>query len=236
VVARLWHRHDAPEGDTQVANPQIERVETERVEAERSDADRFDPDRYDASRAEADDTADPADSVDAAAPPADRTDTAESTDTAETTDTEDTVPVTTEPIMSRRIPSRPVSGARDVTPDRDGTPDERPARARGSLMANIGLIVSVVGFCAVLTGVLAPEGVVIGLIGGVISLIGFGAGRRPGVTGSGAATLGLIIGLAAIALGAVAMTGNYSWPNSRVNEAQRWHDWFVRQWSWLSRW
>ncbi len=109
-------------------------------------------------------------------------------------------------------------------------------RARGSLLTTVGLVVSVASLCGVLTGLLAPEGLVVGLVGAVLSLGGLAAARREGVTGSGAATFGLVVGVAAAVLAILAMTGKFSWPNSRTNEVQVWHDWLVAHWSTLKRW
>lgn len=145
---------------------------------------------------------------------------------------------------------------RDALADRQGTADPdapvvappvtergtrpvvaaRPVRARGSLLTTIGLIVSVVGLCGVLTGLLAPEGLIVGLVGAVLSLGGLAAARREGVTGSGAATFGIVVGVAAAVLAILAMTGKFSWPNSRTNQVQVWHDWLVAHWSTLRRW
>jgi hypothetical protein len=211
-MARLWHRNDpVPAGDTQV----IDRTDgsvTEPVVAQNVDP----------------------------------------TATGRATVVDNESPAVTEerpePISEERIVSRPVEhgvvtdGTAPDVPATDEREIERerkreaaPGRARGSLTANIGLIISVAGICAVLTGLLAPEGLVLGAIGVIISFAGFLAGRRPGVTGSGAATLGLAVGLGAVALAVLAMTGNYTWPNSKTDQARVWHDWFVNQWSWLRR-
>jgi hypothetical protein len=111
-----------------------------------------------------------------------------------------------------------------------------PHRARVSIWATLGLIVSVVGLCATLTGLLAPEGFALGLVGFVMSLGGIGAAGRPGVTGRGLAGLGMLCGLAAVVLAVLALTGDFSWPDSKVNEISRWHTWLVAHWSWLGRW
>lgn len=114
----------------------------------------------------------------------------------------------------------------------------RPARvrARGSLVTTIGLIISVVALCATLTGLLAPEGLALGVIGVAVSLTGMAAARREGVTGSATAGLSVVIGLVAVVLAVLAMTGNFTWPNSRTNQIQVWHDWLVAHWSTLNRW
>jgi hypothetical protein len=125
----------------------------------------------------------------------------------------------------------------DAAPPGEAVPTEvRPARVRVSLAATLGLIISVVALCATLTGVLAPEGLALGVLGFLISVGGLVAAGRPGVAGHTVATLGVLFGLAAAALAGLAMTGDFAWPNSRTNYVNEWHDWLVAHWSWLSRW
>jgi len=115
-------------------------------------------------------------------------------------------------------------------------PRTRRVRARGSLATTIGLIVSVVALCAALTGLLAPEGLVLGIVGVLISLGGVRGSRRDGVTGSAAATFSIVIALVGVVIAVVAMTGQFTWPNSRTDQIQVWHDWLVAHWSTLDRW
>jgi hypothetical protein len=46
----------------------------------------------------------------------------------------------------------------------------------------------------------------------------------------------VLCGLAAVALVVLAMTGDFSWPNSKTDQISRWHTWLVAHWSWLGRW
>lgn len=124
-----------------------------------------------------------------------------------------------------------------AAPPGEAVPTEvRPARVRVSLMATLGLIISVVALCATLTGLLAPEGLALGVLGFLFSVGGLVAAGRPGVAGHTVATLGILFGLAAAALAGLAMTGDFTWPNSKTNYVSEWHDWLVAHWSWLSRW
>lgn len=100
-----------------------------------------------------------------------------------------------------------------------------------STWAVLGLIVSVVGLCATLTGLLAPEGAAIGLFGLLISVGGIVASGRPGVNGRGMAVLAALIALAAVALAVLAMTGRLSWLSSGTNEVTRWHAWLAGHWA-----
>jgi hypothetical protein len=94
----------------------------------------------------------------------------------------------------------------------------------------------VTGGCAALTGRLAPEGAVLGALGFLISIGGLVASRRPAVAGRGMAVLAIVIALAAVVLAVLAMSGRYSWPNSRTDEVTTVHTWLVAHWALLGRW
>jgi hypothetical protein len=94
----------------------------------------------------------------------------------------------------------------------------------------------VTGGCAALTGRLAPEGAVLGALGFLISIGGLVASRRPAVAGRGMAVLAIVIALAAVVVAVLAMSGRYSWPNSRTDEVTTVHTWLVAHWALLSRW
>jgi hypothetical protein len=107
----------------------------------------------------------------------------------------------------------------------------RPASAAVSTWAVLGLIVSVVGVCATLTGLLAPEGAAVGLLGLLISIGGLVAAGRPGVNGRGVAGIAVLIALGALTLAGLAATGRYSWLNSSTNEITTWHSWLASHWT-----
>ena len=67
-----------------------------------------------------------------------------------------------------------------------------------------------------------PRGFRAGAVGFLISIGGLVAAGRPGVTGRGLAVLGLVCGLAAVWLAVAAMSGRFSWPNSRTDEITQW--------------
>jgi hypothetical protein len=106
-------------------------------------------------------------------------------------------------------------------------------RPRMSVSAGIGTVLSVAGACLSATGLLAPEGLVIGLVGVAFCVVGLAAGGEDGVTGRGLAVFGLLCGIAAMAIAVVAFTHRYYWPNSEVDEVAALHDWLVIHWSWL---
>jgi hypothetical protein len=108
--------------------------------------------------------------------------------------------------------------------------------ARVSVWATLGLMTGLVGVCLALTGLLAPEGAALGAAGLLMSVIGLVTTSRPAVAGRGLAVLGLLLGLAAGALGGLAMTGAVGFPNSGEDHVLSLHHWLVDHWSWLDRW
>ncbi|HEY2948934.1 MAG TPA: hypothetical protein VGJ53_11135 [Micromonosporaceae bacterium] len=111
-----------------------------------------------------------------------------------------------------------------------------PGRARVAAQAVLGVVVSVVGVCAALTGLLAPEAFVLGAVGALLSFLGLAHAGRPGATGRGTAALGALLGLTAAALAAMAMSGRYSWIDAGTDHVAGLHRWLADQWSWLGRW
>lgn len=108
--------------------------------------------------------------------------------------------------------------------------------ARVSVWATLGVMVGLVGLGLSLTGLLAPEGVAVAGLGLVMSVVGLITTRVPTIAGRGLAVLGLLLSLAAGVLGGLAMTGEFGWLDSDVNQVSRVHGWLVDRWSWLDRW
>ncbi|MEH0819478.1 MULTISPECIES: DUF4190 domain-containing protein [unclassified Micromonospora] len=122
---------------------------------------------------------------------------------------------------------------RDATADRDEARRETPVVAgpkpRASLLATLGLIVSVVGALFVLTGTLAGYGIAVGAAGAVLSVLGLMATRRRHVAGKTDALIGILVGLAAVVLGVVAMTGQFDWPTTDGDWVARFREWLDSQ-------
>jgi hypothetical protein len=113
---------------------------------------------------------------------------------------------------------------------------ERPRWAHVSALATVSLIVGVAAIAATLTGLLAPEGAALGVIGGALAAGGLVGASRRGVTGHSVALLGLVASIGAILLGVLAISGQLSWLDSSVNEVTRLHNWIDVQAPWLKRW
>ncbi|NYF54993.1 thrombospondin [Micromonospora purpureochromogenes] len=128
---------------------------------------------------------------------------------------------------------RTVDLNRDGVPDRDEARRETPVVAgpkpRASLLATLGLIVSVVGALFVLTGTLAGYGIAVGAAGAVLSVLGLMATRRRHVAGKTDALIGILLGLAAVVVGVVAMTGQFDWPTADGDWVSRFREWLDSQ-------
>lgn len=122
-------------------------------------------------------------------------------------------------------------GDGDLDRDADVRPAPEPAavatrKPRASLLATLGLIVSVAAVAAVLTGTLAGYGIAVGAVGAVLSVLGLVATRRRHVAGKTDALIGMLAGLTAVVLGVLAMSGQYDWPTTDG-------DWVLRLREWL---
>ena len=116
----------------------------------------------------------------------------------------------------------------------DLTPTRR--RTHVSAWATIGLITALVAVAASLTGLLAAEGIAVGLVSMMICVIGWRSVRRPHVTGHSLVLIGLLTAMAAIVIGVLAVTGDFPWPNHHTNEIDRLHTWLNARWPWLEHW
>ncbi|MEU7610474.1 thrombospondin [Micromonospora sp. NPDC049204] len=121
-------------------------------------------------------------------------------------------------------PADPTPGA--TTPE---PPVTRGPKPRASLLATLGLIVSVVGAMFVLTGTLAGYGIGVGAFGAVLAVLGLMATRRRHVAGKTDALFGVLIGLAAVVIGVLAMTGQFDWPTTDGDWVQRFREWLDSQ-------
>ncbi|MFF5175519.1 DUF4190 domain-containing protein [Micromonospora sp. NPDC000089] len=113
--------------------------------------------------------------------------------------------------------------------DPDATPVVAGPRPRASLLATLGLILSVVGALFVLTGTLAGYGIGLGAVGAVFSVLGLRATRRRHVAGAKDALIGILVGLAAVVLGVIAFTGQFDWPTTDGDWVGRFREWLDSQ-------
>jgi hypothetical protein len=100
----------------------------------------------------------------------------------------------------------------------------------------LSLIIGVLALAVTLSGLLAAEGVALGVIGGAVAAGGLVGASRRGVTGHSVAMLGLLASIAAILLGILAIGGQLSWLDSHTDEVARAHNWLIAQLPWLKHW
>ena len=129
----------------------------------------------------------------------------------------------------RRIPRS------TVVPNRETS--EMPAitgpRPRASMLATLSLMLGLGSVFAVLTGLLAGVGVGLGLLATFAAIGGIAATSRHHVAGKGDAVLGMILGLASIVVGSLAMTGSLPWLDPGTDQVLRLHDWLDVRMPWL---
>ncbi|MFC0005939.1 DUF4190 domain-containing protein [Micromonospora siamensis] len=124
--------------------------------------------------------------------------------------------------------------------DGDGFPDHRERteaevpvvvgpKPRASLLATVGLVAGVASALFVLTGTLAGYGIALGALGAVLSVLGLIATRRRHVAGKTDALLGIVLGLGAVVLGVLAMTGIFDWPTTDGDWVARFREWLDSQ-------
>ncbi|MEV0716125.1 thrombospondin [Asanoa sp. NPDC050611] len=102
-------------------------------------------------------------------------------------------------------------------------------RPRTSVLATLSLILSVAGAFFVLSGALAGYGIVLGAVGFLLAVSAFAATRKRHVAGKLDATLGLLIGGAAVVVGILAFTGTFAWPNTDADWVERLRGWLDSQ-------
>jgi hypothetical protein len=120
----------------------------------------------------------------------------------------------------------------DSTADIDREPEVVvPAgpRPRASLLATLGLIFGVTAVLVVLTGALAGYGIGLGVIALVLSIGGISATGRRHVTGKTDALIGLLLSIAAMVIGGLALTGKFAWPTTNADTVLRAREWLDSQ-------
>ncbi|MEU4157557.1 hypothetical protein [Actinoplanes sp. NPDC026670] len=107
-------------------------------------------------------------------------------------------------------------------------PSAPPApRARASLVATLGLVLSVAGALLVLSGPLLGYGVGVSAVALVLSIAGVFATRKRHVAGKTGALIGVVLSLAAVVIGVLALAGQLWWlgtDTQTVTEFRTWLD------------
>ena len=98
-------------------------------------------------------------------------------------------------------------------------------KPRASLLATLGLIGGVAAALLVLSGPLLPYGIGLAVLALILSVSGMHATGRRHVAGKTDALIGLVLSLAAIVVGVLALTGSLSWLGTDMQPVTT-----VRQW------
>jgi hypothetical protein len=106
-------------------------------------------------------------------------------------------------------------------------------RPRSSGLAIVGLVLGVLAAAAVATGVLAAPGVALGVLATLFGVGGVSATGRRHVAGRSEALFAVVLGLASVVFGILALTDALSWLSSNTNEVSRLRDWLNDQMPWL---
>jgi hypothetical protein len=102
-------------------------------------------------------------------------------------------------------------------------------RPRASLLATLALILGVAAALFVLTGALAGYGIGLGAVALLLSIGGLSATGRRHVAGKSDALIGLVLGLGAVVVGILAITGSLSWLTADADTVGRFREWLDAQ-------
>jgi hypothetical protein len=118
--------------------------------------------------------------------------------------------------------TRPTSPAAPV-------PATAGPKPRASLFATLGLILGVASVLLVLSGPLLGYGIGVAGLALVLSLAGVRATGKRHVAGKSDALLGMVLSLAAIVVGVLALTGSLSWLGTDMQPVSNLREWLDTQ-------
>ena len=128
---------------------------------------------------------------------------------------------------------RPVMGRGTARDTGDSTIDQKPVtptkKPRASLLATLGLIVSVGAALLVLSGPLLGYGIGLAVLGLILSLGGLSATGKQHVAGKTDALIGMVLSLGAIVIGVLALTGSLSWLGTDMQPVTTVREWLDAQ-------
>ena len=126
---------------------------------------------------------------------------------------------------------KPVPAKVDTTPTEtvETTPVVAGPKPRASLLATLGLMLSVAAALLVLSGPLLGYGIGVAGLALVLSLAGIHATRRRHVAGKSDALIGMVVSLAAIVVGVLALTGSLSWLGTDMHPVTSLREWLDAQ-------
>ncbi|WP_460915020.1 DUF4190 domain-containing protein [Plantactinospora veratri] len=132
-------------------------------------------------------------------------------------------------------PAEPEHGLGERTPDADRTPETEPVvvdrgpRPRASMLATLSLVFGVAAAAFVLSGALAGYGIVLGTLALLLGVSGVSATARRHVAGRTDALIGIVLGVGAVVVAVLAMTGQFDWPTTDGDTVVRFREWLDSQ-------
>jgi hypothetical protein len=144
-------------------------------------------------------------------------------------------PKTRDDLKSRDLRApRPVEHRPVEHRDADEKTVEQPPvvagpKPRASLLATLGLIVSVVAALLVLSGPLLGYGIGLAVLGLILSLSGIHATGKRHIAGKTDALIGMVLSLGAIVVGVLALTGSLSWLGTDMQPVTSVREWLDAQ-------
>jgi hypothetical protein len=112
----------------------------------------------------------------------------------------------------------------------DGVSTHRSPRS--SVLATVGVLLALPGALLAATGVLAAAGGVLGVEGTAFAVAGLVANRHRHITGRANAIIALVLGVAAVAAGALTVTGVVPWLDQDTNQIARLVEWLDANAAW----
>lgn len=102
-------------------------------------------------------------------------------------------------------------------------------KPRSSMLATLGLILGVGSALLVLSGPLLGYGIGVAVVGLILSLSGIHATGKRHVAGKTDALIGMVLSLAAIVVGVLALTGSLSWLGTDMHPVNSFRQWLDAQ-------
>jgi hypothetical protein len=102
-------------------------------------------------------------------------------------------------------------------------------KPRSSLLATLGLVLGVASALLVLSGPLLGYGIGVAVLALILSLAGVRATAKRHVAGKTDALLGMVLSLAAIVVGVLALTGSLSWLGTDMHPVDSFRQWLDAQ-------
>jgi hypothetical protein len=124
-----------------------------------------------------------------------------------------------------------VTDRRTTVPDRnvEDVPVHDDRKPRASLLATLGLIFSVASALLVLSGPLLGYGIGLAVLALILSLGGISATGSRHIAGKTDALIGMVLSLAAIVVGVLALTGSLSWLGTDMHPVTSLREWLDTQ-------